>query len=219
MSHCTRRISSTATASQKSAIAPSARGISSLIEPEVSSTTLSIQDSPLAARQHDVAALGAAARRPREGALARRDRLQPLLQRHLPRRAVEAAQRGDHLLLAPPAVAAAPFHRAHRLGERQRLRGRASRDRLGALGLLGRLVRETARARRSSSSTSPACRLCRRRAAALPADHAAAPSPARPRTPAASTACCRRCGASRARSARRISRARRACRDRPPECR
>ena len=31
-------------ASQKSAMAPSARGISSLIEPEVSSTTLSIQD-------------------------------------------------------------------------------------------------------------------------------------------------------------------------------
>ena len=93
---------------------------------------------PPAAGQHNVVAVGAAARGPREGPLAGDDAFEPGLQRHLPRRRVDAAQRIDELP-GGAGLGAAPPHRAHDLAERETLGGQVI-DLLGAAGLIGGIV-------------------------------------------------------------------------------
>ena len=164
-----------------------------------------VEDPALApaARQHDVGALGAAPRRTGERALAGRDRLEPALQRELPRRAIDAAQRRDRLARRAGVGSAQPFGEAHRAGEAQAPWPRAPSS--APRSPPGRpLHRGRARPR--------ACRRARR----PPRRRRRPPgAPWSPRLPTrASWSAQRRSGASRARSPRPSGCARPACRAR-----
>ena len=141
-------------ASQKSAMAPSANGISLVIEPLVSRMTLSIVAMALAAGQHDVGALGAAPRRPHESALAGRRRLRASAGSR-PARACGGC-RAAHARSAvdPPASVPRPRIRPIAAAIAMPLAARSRMARVRAACSVA-VARETSRARACASSTSP----------------------------------------------------------------